>query len=147
MEERDSGWFESKSSQSIHGQHNNRQVRSVLRVTPHPPFIVFPRDFRVLSPWSGLQPLFWAFSPLCPNFSPFQGFSPFLRALAPRGLFWALFWGFQPFSSSLGSFGGVGVKWKVLWSEMSVVRWCPWVVQAIESCVGDFWVNRLPPDV
>ena len=54
MEERESGWFESKRSQIIHGQHNNRQVRSVLRVTPHPPFIVFPRDFRVLSPLSGL---------------------------------------------------------------------------------------------
>ena len=104
----------SKRSQSIHGQHNNRQVRSVLRVTPHPPYIVFPRGFRVLSPWSRLQPLFWAFSPFHPNFSPFQGFSPFLRALALRGLFWALFWRFQPFSSSLGSFGGVGVKWKVM---------------------------------
>ena len=54
IEERESGWFESKRSQSIHGQYNNRQVRSVLRVTPHPPFIVFPRDFRILSPWSGL---------------------------------------------------------------------------------------------
>ena len=28
--------------------------RSVLRVTPHPPFIAFPRGFRVLSPWSGI---------------------------------------------------------------------------------------------
>ena len=54
MEERESGWFESKRSHSIHGQHNNRQVRSVLRVTPHPPYIVFPRGFRVLSPWPGL---------------------------------------------------------------------------------------------
>ena len=54
MEERECGWFERQRSQSIHGQHNNRQGRSVLRVTPHPPFIVFPRDFRVLSPWSGL---------------------------------------------------------------------------------------------
>ena len=34
MGERESGWFERKRSQSIHGQHNNRQVRSVLRVTP-----------------------------------------------------------------------------------------------------------------
>ena len=50
MEERESGWFESKRSESIHGQHNNRKVRSVLRVTPHPPFIVFPSGFRVLSP-------------------------------------------------------------------------------------------------
>ena len=54
MEERESGWFESKRSQSIRGQHNNRKVRSVLRVTPHPPFIFFPRDFRVLSTWSRL---------------------------------------------------------------------------------------------
>ena len=54
MEEKESGGFDSKRSQSIHGQHNNRQVRSVLRVTPHPPFIGFLRDFRVLSPWSGL---------------------------------------------------------------------------------------------
>ena len=28
--------------------------RSVLRVTPHPPFIAFPRGFRVLSPYSRL---------------------------------------------------------------------------------------------
>ena len=54
MEERESGWLESKRSQSIHRKHNNRQVRSVLRVTPHPPYIVFPRGFRVLSPWSRL---------------------------------------------------------------------------------------------
>ena len=27
--------------------------RIPLRVTPHPPFIAFPRGFRVLSPWSG----------------------------------------------------------------------------------------------
>ena len=50
MEERECGWFERQRSQSIHGKHNNRQVRSALRVTPHPPFIVFTRDFRVLSP-------------------------------------------------------------------------------------------------
>ena len=30
------------------------KVRSVLRVTPHPPFIAFRRGFRVLSPWSGI---------------------------------------------------------------------------------------------
>ena len=28
--------------------------RSVSRVTPHPPFIDFPRGFRVLIPWSRL---------------------------------------------------------------------------------------------
>ena len=53
VEERECGWFETEKSQSIYGQHNNRQGMSVLRVTPRPPFIVFPRDFRVLSPWSG----------------------------------------------------------------------------------------------
>ena len=31
MEERESGWFESKRSQSIHRQHNNMQMRSVIR--------------------------------------------------------------------------------------------------------------------
>ena len=47
MNERESGWFESKRSQSIHGKHNNMQMRSVLKVTPHPSFIVFLRDFGV----------------------------------------------------------------------------------------------------
>ena len=113
--------WEANVSQGIHEQHNNMQGRSVLRVTPHPPFIAFPRGFRVLSLGQG-------FSPFHPKFSSFYGFSPFLRDLAPRELFWAPFWSFYPFSSSLGSLGGVGVKWKVLWSEMSVVRWYPWVV-------------------
>ena len=54
MEERESGWFKSKRSQSIHGKHNNMQMRRVLRVTPHPPYIVFPKGFRVLGPWSRL---------------------------------------------------------------------------------------------
>ena len=54
MEERESGWFESKRSQRIHRQHNNMQMKSVLRVTPHPPNIVFPRGFKVLSPCSRL---------------------------------------------------------------------------------------------
>ena len=95
MKERESGWLERKMvSRNPLGQHNSMQGRNLLRVTPHPPFIVFPRDFRVLSPWSGIEPLFWAFSPFHPNFSPFQGFSPFLRALALGVLFWALFGGF-----------------------------------------------------
>ena len=34
MEERESGWFESKRTQSIHRKHNNMQMRSLLRVTP-----------------------------------------------------------------------------------------------------------------
>ena len=54
MKEREGGWFESKRSQSIHGKHNNMQMRSVLRVTPYHPYIVLPRGFRVLSPWSRL---------------------------------------------------------------------------------------------
>ena len=50
VEEMEGGWFERQRSQRIHRQHNNRQGRSVLRVTPHPPFIASPTDFRVLSP-------------------------------------------------------------------------------------------------
>ena len=34
VEERECGWFVRQRSQSIHEQHNNRQGRSVLRVTP-----------------------------------------------------------------------------------------------------------------
>ena len=45
MEERESGWFESKRSQSIHGQHNNMQMRSVLRVTPPPSLYSFSKGF------------------------------------------------------------------------------------------------------
>ena len=46
MEERDSGWFESKRSQSIHGKHNNMQkMRIVLRVTPPPSFYSFSKGF------------------------------------------------------------------------------------------------------
>ena len=54
MEERECGWLERQRSQGIHGKHNNMQGRSVLRVTPHPPFIAFPRGFRVLTPWLGI---------------------------------------------------------------------------------------------
>ena len=35
------GGLRDKGSQGIHGQHNSMQGRSVLRVTPHPPFIAF----------------------------------------------------------------------------------------------------------
>ena len=35
------GVLRDKGSQGIHGKHNNMQGRSVLRVTPHPPFIAF----------------------------------------------------------------------------------------------------------
>ena len=34
VEERECGWFERQRSQSIHGQHKNRQGKSVFRVTP-----------------------------------------------------------------------------------------------------------------
>ena len=55
MDERgDVGGFRDKGSQGIHGQYNSMQGRSVLRVTPHPPFIAFFWGFRVLSPWSGI---------------------------------------------------------------------------------------------
>ena len=54
MEERKCGWLEKQRSQGIHGNHNNIQGRSCLRVIPHPLFIDFSRGFRVLSPWSGL---------------------------------------------------------------------------------------------
>ena len=53
MDERECGWLERQMvSRNPLGQHKSMQGRNVLRVTPHPPFIVFPRDFRVLSPWS-----------------------------------------------------------------------------------------------
>ena len=55
MDERECGWLERQMvSRHPLGKHNSMQGRNVLRVTPHPPFIVFPRDFRVLSPWSRL---------------------------------------------------------------------------------------------
>ena len=38
-----------KGSQGIHGQHNSMQGRSVLRVTPTPPFIAFLGTFRVFA--------------------------------------------------------------------------------------------------
>ena len=68
------GGLRHKGSQGIHGQHNSMQGRSVLRVTPTPLFIAFLGLFRVLSPWLGLQPLFWDFSSFCPIFSSFWGF-------------------------------------------------------------------------
>ena len=66
-EERESGWFESKRSQSIHGQHKNMQMRSALKVTPHPPYIVFPRGFK----------------PLVKALAPFTLSLAHLRVLAP----------------------------------------------------------------
>ena len=51
--------------------------RSVLRVTPHPPFIAFQRGFRVLSPWSGFYPLFGILAPFTLTLAPFRVLSPF----------------------------------------------------------------------
>ena len=42
MEEREGEWLESKRvSRHSHGKHNDRERRSVLRVTPTPLFIAF----------------------------------------------------------------------------------------------------------
>ena len=55
MEEREGEWLERKMvSRHSHRQHNNRERRSDLRVTPAPLFILFLDIFRVLSPWLGL---------------------------------------------------------------------------------------------
>ena len=48
--EGDVGVLRGKESQGIHEQHNSMQEKSYLRMTPTPPFIAFPRGFRVLSP-------------------------------------------------------------------------------------------------
>ena len=74
------GGLRDTGSQGIHGKHNSMQGRSVLRVTPHPPFIAFLGTFRVLNPWSEIY-LFW-------------DFSPFWGVLALMRLFWAPFGGF-----------------------------------------------------
>ena len=45
MEEREGEWIERQMvSRHSHRQHNDRDRRSVLRVTPTPLFIVFSRD-------------------------------------------------------------------------------------------------------
>ena len=54
MEERECRWFERKRFKASMGSVTIGNGRSVLRVTPHPPFIAFPRGFRVLIPWSRL---------------------------------------------------------------------------------------------
>ena len=42
MEEREGEWLERKMvSRHSHGQHNDREMRSDLRVTPTPLFILF----------------------------------------------------------------------------------------------------------
>ena len=58
MEEREGEWLErQRVSRHSHGQRNDREMRSSLRVTPTPLFILFLGIFRVLSPWLGLYPL------------------------------------------------------------------------------------------
>ena len=55
MEEREGEQIERQIVlRNSHGQHNNRERRSELRVTPTPLFILFINIFRVLSPWLGL---------------------------------------------------------------------------------------------
>ena len=54
MEEREGEWLErQRVSRHSHGKHNDREMRSDLRVTPTPLFILFLEIFRVLSPWLG----------------------------------------------------------------------------------------------
>ena len=48
------GGLRGKGIKSSTGSITIDNGRSVLRVTPHPSFIAFPRGFRVLSPWSGI---------------------------------------------------------------------------------------------
>ena len=62
--ERESGWFERKRSQSIHGQHNNRQWENSFESDPPPSFYSFSKGFqgfkplvRALATFLGLQPL------------------------------------------------------------------------------------------
>ena len=55
MEEREGEWLErQRVSRHSHGQHNDKERRSVLRVTPTPLFILFLENFRVVIPWLGL---------------------------------------------------------------------------------------------
>ena len=55
MEGRESvGGLRGKGLKESTGNITIGNGRSVLRVSTHPPFIAFPRGFRVLSPWSGI---------------------------------------------------------------------------------------------
>ena len=55
MEEREGEWLEIKRvSRHSHGKRNDKEMRSDLRVTPTPLFILFLGIFRVLSLWLGL---------------------------------------------------------------------------------------------
>ena len=55
MEEREGEWLERQMvSRQSHGKHNDREIKSDLRVTPTPLFILFLDIFSVLSPWLGL---------------------------------------------------------------------------------------------
>ena len=44
-EERECGWFEKQRSQSIHGQHNNRQWEKCFESDPPPSFYSFSKGF------------------------------------------------------------------------------------------------------
>ena len=55
MEEREGEWLERQMvSRHLHMKHNDREVRSDLRVIPTFLLILFIGIFRVLSPWLGL---------------------------------------------------------------------------------------------
>ena len=75
------GSNEGRASMSLggvaHVELSDREMRSDLRVTPTPLFILFLGIFRVLSPWLGIYPFFGAFSPFRPIFNSFGGFSPY----------------------------------------------------------------------
>ena len=64
-------------SRHLHEKHNDREMRSDLRVTPTPLFILFLKIFRVLSPWLAIWCLFWAFSPFAQFLAPLGVLSSF----------------------------------------------------------------------
>ena len=67
MEEREGEWLERQMvSRHSHGQHNDRERRSLLRVTPTPLFIAFSKDLRFKPLVRALAP-FLGFYPLSPN--------------------------------------------------------------------------------
>ena len=93
-------------SQGIHGQHNNMQERSCLRVTPHPPFIAF-WGFQGFKPLvRDLAPFFGLLSPSTLILAPFRVLAPFGGLYLLGEYFRLLFGVFKPFSSSLSLFQG-----------------------------------------
>ena len=62
MEERECGWFQRQRSQSIHGQHNNRQMEKCFESDPPPSFYSFSKGFY------GFKPLVKALAPFLGGF-------------------------------------------------------------------------------